>query len=103
MKISQRILQRCCSQKNFRDSFGDIEEILGAFCAMENIPEIMRFINDQQTPFYFRETFDQLRRIIIGSQNYANFVFVFKVVFNCQIISFDGISISDGRFKAKLF
>ena len=102
MKVREGILQRSRCQQDFGYSFGDIEEILGTFCTMENIPEIMRLIDDQQSPFYLWKTFDQFGLVIIGCQYNTDFVFVLQIVLNRQIIFFDSIPIQDNRFKAEL-
>ena len=59
MQICQRILQRRCGKQELRNPMRQIIEILCTLCPMEDIPEIVRLINDKEVPFDMAKTPDQ--------------------------------------------
>lgn len=52
MQICQRILQRRCGKQELRNPMRQIIEILCTLCPMEDIPEIVRLINDKEAWIY---------------------------------------------------
>ena len=103
VKIDQRILKRRCGQQDLGNALGQIIQAFGPLRSMKYIPKIMRLINYQKIPFYRREAFHQLGRIVIGRNDYARRFWIFDPRFCPVVVLFHRQTIKDCSFQIELF
>ena len=79
-----------------------IIEILCTLCPMEDIPEIVRLINDKEVPFDMAKTPDQFGGVIIRCQYNVYFLSILKLVLNVGCIMLNRVSVKNDRMQPEL-